>query len=1179
MTNCAGRSASLRVCLGVLLFTLWQSTALLAQTATGSITGTVTDPSGSALGAAKVTVVNTNTNGSRLTTTNNLGYYSYTLLPPGQYRVTIETQGFKRFVQQNVRLDVGVGLTINATLDIGSTAESVTVDAQPEILESQSSTLSQVINNRIVDNLPLNGRNSYSFAALVPGVIAPGGFTQTAIDEYNDQFVSINGSRPNATVFLLDGGTNTEPSFSGPGVYPSVDLVDQYNVQTNNLSAEFTGTGGGVINVITKSGSNRFHGSAYGYFRTTGLSANNFFSNKAGLARAPFQFKQFGASLGGPIRRDKTFFFFSYEGVRWAEGITTVATVPTAAQRAGDFSQTLNAQGQVIPIFDPFSTRSDPSNPGHSIRDQFPGNIIPTGEINPVSAALLKYFPAPNGPGDPATGTNNFTSNTTSDLTKNDYSLRLDQVFTQNQKLFGRFTTSTTHQPRPSLFGSSADLAIGSPTNGNDILKQLQATVGDTMVLRPNLVLELNSSGVYYSLKRVAPGQGVDPTTIGFPANYDTLTTAYSPCFLAATIAGMVPSSSLGNILSGATIGSFCGFHYRFNNFLEYGNLTLVKGAHIFKIGADAGRSMMWGNGYNNVYPILNFGPNFTEGPDPVNSSDSGSGFASFLAGTGSGNTPSGGPSLLLFHNLYAGLYFQDDWRITRKLTLNLGIRYDYNGPLSQDRLAVANWNFTAASPLQVPGLNLVGGLQFPGKTGLWNSDKGTVEPRFGFAFSALKNTVVRGGISLITAPIDGAGFNQNAMPSPGFQGSTPWVGTLDGVTPLNTLSNPFPSGFVLPTGNSLGLATALGQGVSVMERYRPSSYTEQWNLDLQQLLPGNILFDLAYTGSHGLHLFADTLINQLPDKYLPMGSQLTNQVANPFYGSISTGALSSPTVSASQLLLPYPQFTNVDLANGSTFGASAYNALYLKIERRFANGFSVLGSYTWSKLMDNIPASETGFPGGVYQDETFNGGGGGIQNWYNLKGERSLATYNTTQVLAINGIWELPFGKGKQLFSNDNQVVNYVAGGWQLNGIVSVHSGSPLEVYMASNTLFNNGGTQRANWNGQDPILPGPTVKKLNGYFNLNDFSAPASFTYGNSPRTLGVLTSPGLANVDLSGIKNIPIRDNWKVQFRAEAFNLFNHPQFAPPDTSLGDGTTGVISSQINLPRQIQFAVRLVF
>jgi hypothetical protein len=1160
--------------IAMLLFAINPMSTLRAQTATGSITGAVTDPLGAAVVGAKVTLVNTSTNQERNERTNRLGYFSFPLLPPGHYRLVAEQAGFKQFIQEDIQLDVGIARTVNASLQMGDVAQTMTVNANQEVLESQTSSLSQVIGSKTIDNLPLNGRNSYSFATLVPGVIAQVGFSQAATDEYNDQFVSINGSRPNASLFLLDGGWNSEPSFNGPGVYPSVDLVQQYNVETNNLSAEFTNTAGGVVNVITKSGGNQFHGSAYDYYRTTGLTANNFFANQAGLPRAPFSFKQFGATLGGPIRKDKTFFFFSYEGLRWTQAITTVMTVPTAAQKQGVFSQS-------SPIYNPFTTRPDPANPGNFLRTQFAGNVIPAADIDPVAKALLDYFPNPTGLGNPGTGTNNFTSNTSAEIQKNDFSLRGDHSLTQNQKIFGRFTISDTTQPRPNLYGNTPQLILANPVYGNDFLRQAQAVADYTNVLRPNLVLELNSSYVYYILKRDPQGVGFNLTSLGFPQYFDSVTSQYTPCFPEINIAGMTSSVSLSNTGGGSTLGAppCQNIHYRFNVYHQYGNLTFSKTAHTFKMGANFGQAMMAGRGFQIVQPNFSFFSNFTQGPDPINDTNSGQAFASFLLGTGSGNTGSGGPSQLLFHFRYYGFYFQDDWKVTPRLTLNLGMRYDYNRPLYQLSQGMANWDYNAVSPLQVPGLpQLTGGLVFPGSTistnNLWNANQGNIAPRFGFAYHAFENTVLRGGFGLFTASIDGAGFNQYAMPSSGFQGSTPWVATLDGVTPLNTMANPFPTGFVLPTGSSLGLATQLGQSITAMDRNRPSSYAEQWNLDLQQVFPHDILFDVAYTGNHGIHLFADRFIDQLPDQYLSLGNQLLNQVPNPFYGKIASGPLSSPTVSMSQLLLPYPQFSNIILGNGSTYGMSSYNAMYLKVERRFANGFSVLGSFTWAKLMDNIPSTETGFPGGANEYDYFN-----AQNWNNLKAERSLATFDTPLALSISGLLELPFGHNKMFF-NQSRIANWFIGGWQLNGISQFQSGNPLGVAVANNTLFNNNNTvQRANWNGQDPRMPGAISKKLNDYFNVNDFSAPPSFTYGNTSRTLKGVSSPGVTNFDVSAIKSFVVHDNWKAQFRAESFNLFNRPQFGPPDTTLGDGTTGVISLQNNLPREIQLAFRLDF
>jgi Carboxypeptidase regulatory-like domain/TonB dependent receptor len=1152
---------------------------LLAQTATGSIAGTAVDKSGNVLGHAIVTLTNVETNEVRTALTNDHGYYLLPLLPPANYSLAVQVPGFNKFVQSNIHLNVGDALTINASLQMGQVTQQVTVTDQPSALETETSSLGQVLGNKTILDLPVNGRNSYSFATLVPGVLASAGFTQTAFDEYNDQFVSINGSRPNQNVFLLDGGMNTQPALSGPGYYPNIDLVQEYKVQTNNFSAEFSNTSGGVINVITKSGTNHLHGSLYEFFRDTGLNANNYFANGAGIPRAPFHYNQFGGSVGGPIIHDKTFFFFSYEGLRWTQAVTTTATLPTLPQRTGDFSQTRNSAGQVIPIYDPFSTTPDPANPGQYIRSQFPGNIVPADRIDPVAANLMNYIPTPNQPGDPVTGANNFVSNTSSPITKNEFSLRIDHALTGNSKLFGRYSIADTSQVRPPIFGSDPKFKVSAPILGSDFLRQMQTTIGDTTVLSPSMVLELNSSFIRFHLTRQPPGQGFDPTQLGFPSYFATLAKTTVPCFPTAVVGGLGSSESIPNIGWGGLLGQLCwiGILNDANQvFHESGNLTKVAGTHVIKAGGDFGIGMFTTSRFNNGAGFYTFGPDFTQGPNPFTAGTSGVGTASFLLGTGDfGFNYTGGPNEINSFRYYGG-YIQDDWKVTHKLTLNIGIRYDYETPWRERFNRITGWNPSAPSPLQVPGLNLVGGLEFPGTNGVsryhFDPDRRSgIQPRLGFALALSDFTALRGGYGIYMGPVVGSGYNGNGVPSTGFLGSTPWVNSLDGVTPLNTLQNPFPQGFVYATGSSLGLATELGQSVVAMDRHRRTSYAQQWNLDFQHTFPKKVLFDLAYAASHGVHLYGDFNADQLPDKYLSLGSQLNAQVPNPFYGKIATGGLSGPTVAQRQLLLPYPQFTSVTLGAGSFFGASLYNALELKVERRFANGFSVLGSYTWSKLMDNVPPTTTGFPGGTFA-------GGSTQDWENLRAEWSLATFDTPQYLTINGIFDLPFGKGRQWF-HENNVANYFIGGWQLNGIGTVQSGTPQQVFMAANTLFNNGGTQRANWNGMNPI-PNTSIKsRLNRYFNVDDFSAPAPFTYGNSPRTLGSLRSPGVANLDLSGIKNTHLVEGIDLQFRAEAFNIFNRTQFAPPDTALGDNTTGVISSQVNAPRELQFALKLLF
>ena len=439
----------------------------------------------------------------------------------------------------------------------------------------------------------------------------------------------------------------------------------------------------------------------------------------------------------------------------------------------------------------------------------------------------------------------------------------------------------------------------------------------------------------------------------------------------------------------------------------EYGSVTLLKGQHTLKVGGEFGIRWLSTPRYEPAGPSFNFGPNFTQGPNAVASTGSGVGLASFLVGTGSGNTGSGGPNQFL-SSKYWGVFFQDDWRATPRLTLNLGIRYDYNAPWLERFNRFTDWSSTATSPLQVAGLpTLTGGLEFPGVGGVprseFNPFRKEIVPRLGFAYSATQHTTVRGGYGIFFAPLGGAGFNGYSVPNTGYVATTNWVGTLDGVTPLNTLSNPFPQGFVAPTGSSLGLATQLGQSVVGIQRNRPVSYSQQWNLDIQQELGAGLLLDIAYAGGHGVHLYGDYNPDQLPDQYLGMGATLNTQVANPFAGKISSGGLSNGTVAQSQLLRPFPQYTAVTLGNSSFFGASLYDALQVKVVKRFEAGYSVQASYTWSKLMDNLPASETGFPGGSF-------GGTGIQDWDNLRAEWAVASFDTPQYFTLNAIYELPF-------------------------------------------------------------------------------------------------------------------------------------------------------------------------
>lgn len=1154
---------------------------VVAQTEKAQVNGLITDSSGALVAGAQVSAVNTATGARRETTTNEQGLFNLPFLDPATYDIQVQREGFRTVTRSALKLDVAQVARVDFTLEVGAVSDQVTVTAEGPMLETGSASLAHLVDNTRIVNLPTNGRNSYGFATLIPGVRASRGFTEVAYGMYNDQFVSINGSRPNQNSFLLDGGANSNPAFNGPAMFPSLDSVEEYKVQTNNYSAEFTNAAGGVINLVTKSGTNGLHGSLFEFLRNDKLTANDFFINRAGRKEAPFRYNQFGGAIGGPIvipgaynGKDRTFFFASYEGLRWVRGLITTGTMPTVLERQGDFSQTRNASGQLIAIYDPFTTGADPDRPGRSIRQPFPGNVIPQNRFDPVARNLLPYFPVPNAPGAAFTNVNNFASNPSAPIIKNTFSVRVDHALTNKQRIYGRFSMNNTPHNRPPVYGDTPELRVSSPVLGNDQLNQRQVTLNYNNILSPTFVLELSSSYLRYTIRREGPALDFDPRKVGFPEYFGELFTALRPCFPGVGITGLgvtiqAPDSGGGLIGSCGILGD------AYETFHETANATAIRGSHTLKFGGTFGTNRLATPRYGGAGMGMNFNPGFTQGPDPtVASASAGTGWASFLLGTGSGQINSDGPGQNHLFRYY-GFYFQDDWKISRQLTLNLGLRYDENFPWTERFDRHTDFDYDVSSPLSTPDMALRGGLTFPGVGGLsrraFDRDSNNIAPRFGFAWSISSKTVLRGGYGLFYAPITGGGYNGTAIPISGFQASTQWVGTLDGVTPTNRLANPFPDGFIRGTGSSQGLLTLVGQNVNGMDRSRNNPYSQQWNLNVQRTLWANLLLDIAYAGSRGLHLFGNLNPNQLPNDLLSMGDQLRQLVPNPFFGRIASGALSGPQVSRNQLLRPYPHFNAVTIGNIS-YGASTYHSLQAKLERRFSRGFSLLFSYTYSKLMDDVAATTTGFPG-----EQFSGDG--IQNFNYRRNERSVASYDAPHFLALNGVWEFPFGKGNPFLSGSG-VLPWILGNWQLNSIATFRSGVPLSLTMASNTLFNFGGAQRPNWfDGNAGTREGRVSSRVNSYFDPTAFSAPAPYTFGNVPRFLSPLRGPGVANVDVSVFKNFLLHEGWLLQFRAEAFNVMNRAEFGLPNTQIGSAAAGVITSQANSARDIQMALKLIF
>lgn len=1148
--------------LAVIVLVAGMALKLQAQTSTGSINGTITDPSSAAIPAASVTLTAVSTGEVRHTKTDGIGSYSFSYLPPAVYSIEVDSPGFRQYLQKGIKLDVDSTVSINVKLQVGSQTSTVTVTNTAPLLETETSSLGYEIDQKAIEDLPTNGRNVYGLATLVPSVIAPPAFTQVSTGMYNEQFVSINGSRSNQSLFLLDGGTNSNSAFYGPTLYPSLDMVQEFKVQTNNYSAEFSNAAGGVVNVITKSGTDHFHGALFEFLRNNALDANYFFNNRYNVPLGPYRFNQFGAAIGGPIRiphiydkPKKLFFYLSYEGLRWNQIQDTTLTVPTALERAGDFSQDYAQDGTPITIYDPATIHPDPNNPGSYLRDPFPGNKIP--QIDPVAANIAKYYPLPNvntNGGAAYANVNNFFESQAAPTTKNTGSLRIDYSISDQQKIFGRYSENVSVINRPNPFPGAT--APAGPSIGDDRLLQYQSVIDYTNAFSPSFFMELNSSFNRYPLYRTPPGFNFNPTKVGMPSYFNSLQPKLPPCFPEIGLSGYVGIGVCGELVNIMTA------------YQEVANFTKVYKKHVLKFGGIFSTNLNNTTANVDAQGNYNFGTAQTQGPDAATYSPyAGDAFASFLVGFGNGGQiTSGQPSLYIITKHFGG-YLQDNWHILPALTLNLGIRYDVNTPYTERHNRMTQLDLTALSPLQVPGLTLRGGFAYPGVDGrsryVSEVDYHDVQPRLGFAYSINPSIVVRGGYGIFMGPIIGAG-----TPQDGYYSSTSWVTSLDGgLHEQYPLSNPFPQGFVLPTGNTLGLSTLIGQGGTGITRVQKTSYAEQWNLDTQYKLPGDLLLDVAYAGSAGMHLYYFYPLNQLPDSLMHLGTALLQQVPNPFYGKVAIGPLSGPTVSQEQLLLPYPQFTFLN--SNTSEGNSIYHALQVVLRKNYRRGLRFQLSYTYGKLIDDMD----GF--GAW---TGAADGGNIQDWDNPKAERAPAIFDITHNLVANWTYDLPIGKN-QPFLNSGKKAE-IFGGWQVNGIATLQGGVPLQMGTITNTLYNNGGAQRPNRvPGVDPYRHGPMYQRINQYFNPAAYTAPPSFTYGNVARNLGYLRGPGVADWDLSLFRNIPIHDSMALQFRAEAFNTFNRVQFGIPNTTIGSPAAGTINWQANTPRDIQVALKFLF
>ena len=1071
---------------------------------------------------------------------------------PGPYSLSLEKQGFRSVTRADLQLEVDQNLRIDIAMELGRVNEQVVVTGQ-------------VVSGRDIVQLPLLGRDAYALGELTPGVRGSIGMNNLPVDIISTSSIAINGAPAIGNDFLLDGAPNSSPSANQPVIYPIADSVQEFKVQSNNYSAEFGRASGGIYNVVTKAGANDFHFSAYEFYRNSTLTANDWFSKAAGQPGPALTFNQFGGVLGGPViipklynGHDKTFFFIGTELVRFTQGNTFTATVPNANELTGNFSQDKNSAGQPITIYNPFSTRPNANGSGY-IRDPFPGNIIPPSLLNPIAVKMASYFPKPNVTGVGGTNANNYILATANNIQENQFTVRLDHNFTASTRMFARYSYNDTPYIRPNPYGPGN---LGAPGFGAQDFTRYNAVVEGDHVFSPTLIGAVRGSFARLANVRGPVSQGFNIATLGFPAGLAQEIGAPA-AFPVETITGYNVSSSVANTALTYALGETGLIHSFTNTFALQANITKIAGAHELKVGTDL--RVIQANIEQTADNSTNFAftSAFTQGPNATQSTaTAGDALASFLLGTpaSGGVTPS--PALALETKYYAA-FVQDNWKATSRFTLNLGVRYELETPKTERYNRLTNFDPNAAVPLTAPGLDLHGALSFVGVNGnsryQSNVNANHVSPRVGFAWQLNPATVVRAGGGLFYSNNWGGGLSPPAYGISGFTAATSMVSTLNGVTPFGSLSNPYPTGLNPASGSSLGAATLLGQSVTFTDRNLKTPYTIQWNADVQQLFPHSWVLDIAYVGTHSLFEPVDLTLNQLPDADLALGNALLKQVPNPFRGQITTGALSQPTVSQAQLLVPYPQFTGVT-SDRATRAEARYNSLQVKLEKRFTNGFNFLSGYTWSKTLDQTL--------GAFSGETL--GGGNIQDYNNLKAELSTSLDDQTHRLVSGTLYQLPF------FRQQLGIKGHVLGGLEISALTSFISGSPLGITSATNGTFSQGGNQRPNWNRQNPSLGHHTTAR---WFNTSVFNTPPAFQFGNTPRTFNNVRSDWIRNIDLSLHKNTHLTEKLNLQFRADAFNMDNTPTFQPPNTSFGSSQFGVVSAQQNTPRSIQLAVKLLY
>ena len=1151
----------------------------------GSISGRVTDSTGAAARDAKVTITNIATKVSENTTTDDAGNYSVLYLTPGQYQIWVEAPGFKKLERSGIELRIGDRLAVDLQLELGTMLQEVHVTAGTPLLQTAEASAGQIIDQRRIEDLPLPDGDPFVLARISGGLAFTGNLLfARPFDNGGVSSIRASGA-PGGSEFTLDGAPDMASGLR-VGFVPPSDAVQEFKVITANFDAQQGHTAGAVVNVITKGGTDSFHGSAYEFDRNDALSANDFFSNRLGQPKQPLRYNRWGGTLGGPVflpklynGRQKTFFFFAYEGLKDNQSEANRFTVPTQAERNGDLSALLAPAAGSITIYDPAAAQ--PATGGHVTRSPLTcngqANVICPGRLSSIAQAYLKLYPLPNLPGDAQGQLNYFSPNPRTDHF-NSETLRVDQEITRKQKMFLRLYRNW----REELRGNWSGTLGGVLATGNGLFRINDGAIYDHVyTLSPTMVFNFRLGAGRFTEQNQRPSDGhFDPASLGWSPQVVSLFAGakYLPRF---------------NIDQFAALGDTAGDYTTFNVYFFQPTFTKIRGAHSLRFGYDFRSYRENGYAAGSQAGSYTFNGDFTRATD-TSTSLFGQGLAAFLLGQPTGGSIDINTSRAN-QTLFQGVFFQDDWRVTRKLTLNLGLRYEYEGSTTErfnrntrgfdatdpSPIAAAAQAAYAANPdpaLPAPSFHVNGGLLFADSAnrGFWIPYKKNIQPRLGFAYQLTNQIVLRGGWAIFAVPFVTSAVNQT-----GFSQSTSVVPSLDkGLTFQANLLNPWPSGVTLPAGASLGLGTFLGKGLNFAPLTRRNGQSSELEFNVQWQPGGNWMLQASYVGVRAYDLTAPTSgtfdFNPIPASFLstsPIRDQATinflaASIPNPFAGLAPGTGLNGSTIARSQLLRPFPQFTGV--GDSRNDGRGYYDSLQVRSEKRMSYGFTWTNSYTWSKTLDYTQ----------------------LLNPTDTQFTKSISGGDTPQRFTTSFIWELPFGKGRHWGAHWHGATDQVLGGWQLGGIYYYQSGFPI---ILGNWVYFGDPTQlRTDISGATVDNAFPTsgfyftdaAVQTNGVIDPAKQRTDKRIQLQNNIRTLP-FTEPGFRSQPLNYweginvIKKLSLGERLNLETRFSFQNAFNHPQFSNPNTDPTSSSFGKVTNQLgfSLPRNIEVGMKLTF